>query len=173
MELTVHASEHIFTGAPSTTLRPRIIIMASFSWLVSLLIALVQQRAHVATGLFLFIRRKRVAVVDGLRELSIAINYSLVARSHVRHLGWSLVHTQVTWPTETTPPSMSHSSSYYFLCPGHIHPSIQPSFCFCKPSLWGSLSSACRRSFTPPPPHPTHPSVFPWLPLPVLGCLLL
>lgn len=133
---------------------PRIIIMAWFSWLVLLLIPLVQQRAHVTTGSFLFIRRKRVAVVDGLRELSIAINYSLVARGHVKHLWWSLVHTQATWPTGTTPPSMSHSSSYYFLCPGHIHPSIQPSFfVFANPHSEG-LSPQLIDVLLSPLPHP-------------------
>lgn len=150
---------HPFTFSPELPQLhwdPRIIIMAWFSWLVLLLIPLVQQRAHVTTGSFLFIRRKRVAVVDGLRELSIAINYSLVARSHVKHL-WSLVHTQATWPTDTMPPSMSHSSSYYILCPGHIHPSIQPSFFFffANPHSEG-LSPQLVDVLLSPLPHP-HP----------------
>lgn len=130
--------------------------MGWFSWLVLLLIPLVQQHAHVTTGSFLFIRRKRVAVVDGLRELSIAMNYSLVVRSHVKHLWWSLVHTQATWPTGTTPPSMSHSSSYYFLCPGRIHPSYRPSFFVFAKGLSPQL--VLVDVLLSPLPHPHPPS---------------
>lgn len=53
---------HPFTFSPELPQLhwdPRIIIIAWFSWLVLLLIPLVQQRAHVTTGLFLFIRRKK------------------------------------------------------------------------------------------------------------------